>query len=199
VSHPRQWPAPWVFSLLILPLGLVIGFNFTALPFFLSRAGVPVDQIAQVNSISNLPGVVGLVIAPIVDIKLRAGPQSQLDQNHRHASRKAGQALVPNRRCLVVSHAGQQLLRVVLVRDPRGRRHDDCFFSLDLTLTATQILELFSQRWPLEVCFRDVKQFLGFEDPQNRVAPATTRTAPLIFYSIYTIWSYSGTRRRDTD
>ena len=78
--------------------------------------------------------------------------------------------------------AGQQLLRIVLVRDPSGRRHDDGFFSLDLTLTATQILELFSQRWPLEVCFRDVKQFLGFEDPQNRVAPATTRTAPLIFY-----------------
>ena len=78
--------------------------------------------------------------------------------------------------------AGQQLLRIVLVRDPSGRRHDDCFFSLDLTLTAPQILELFSRRWPLEVCFRDVKQFLGFEDPQNRVAQATTRTAPLIFY-----------------
>jgi hypothetical protein len=78
--------------------------------------------------------------------------------------------------------AGQQLLRIVLVRDPSGRRHDDCFFSLDLTLTPTKILELFSRRWPLEVCFRDVKQFLGFEDPQNRVAKATTRTAPLIFY-----------------
>jgi hypothetical protein len=78
--------------------------------------------------------------------------------------------------------AGQLLLRIVLVRDPSGRRHDDCFFSVDLTLTATQILELFSRRWPLEVCFRDVKQFLGFEDPQNRVAKATTRTAPLIFY-----------------
>src|SRR5689334_18383477 len=59
--------------------------------------------------------------------------------------------------------AGQQLSRIILVRDPSGRRHDDCFFSLDLTLTATQILELFSRRWPLEVCFRDVKQFLGFE------------------------------------
>src|SRR5215470_9104739 len=78
--------------------------------------------------------------------------------------------------------AGQQLLRIVVVRDPSGRRRDDCFFSLDLTLSATQILEIFSRRWPLEVCFRDVKQFLGFEDPQNRVAKATTRTAPLIFY-----------------
>ena len=78
--------------------------------------------------------------------------------------------------------AGQQLLRIVVVRDPSGRCRDDCFFSLDRTLTAMQILEIFSRRWPLEVCFRDVQQFLGFEDPQNRVAKATTRTAPLIFY-----------------
>ena len=86
--------------------------------------------------------------------------------------------------------AGPQLLRIVVVRDPSGRRRDDCFFSLDLTLTATQILELFSRRRPLEVCFRDVKQFLGFEDPQNRVAQATTRTAPLIFfiYDLVLLW-----------
>jgi hypothetical protein len=73
-------------------------------------------------------------------------------------------------------------LRIVVVRDPRGRRRDDCFFSTDLTLRPTQIMELFSLRWPLEVCFRDVKQFLGFEDPQNRVSNATQRTAPLTFY-----------------
>jgi hypothetical protein len=86
--------------------------------------------------------------------------------------------------------AGQQLLRIVVVHDPSGRRRDDCFFSTDLTLSATQILEIFSRRWPLEVCFRDVKQFLGFEDPQNRVAKATTRTAPLIFfiYDLVLLW-----------
>lgn len=43
-------------------------------------------------------------------------------------------------------------------------------------------METFALRWPLEVCFRDVKQFLGFEDPQSWVSPATQRTAPLIFY-----------------
>jgi hypothetical protein len=86
--------------------------------------------------------------------------------------------------------AGQRLLRIVVVRDPSGRRRDDCFFSTDLTLAPTQILEIFARRWPLEVCFRDVKQFLGFEDPQNRVAKATTRTAPLIFfiYDLVLLW-----------
>ncbi len=95
--------------------------------------------------------------------------------------------------------ADQQLLRIVVVRDPSGRRRDDCFFSLDLTLSATQILEIFSRRWPLEVCFRDVKQFLGFEDPQNRVAKATTRTAPLVFYiyDLVLLWhAQAGYRQR---
>ena len=51
-----------------------------------------------------------------------------------------------------------------------------------LSARSARILETFAQGWPLEVCFRDVKQFLGFEDPQNRVSKATQRTAPLIFY-----------------
>ena len=43
---------------------------------------------------------------------------------------------------------------------------------------------------PWRWCFHDVKQFLGFEDPQNRVAKATTRTAPLIFfiYDLVLLW-----------
>jgi hypothetical protein len=67
----RRWPASWVFSLLILPLGMIYGFNVTALPFLLAKAGVPVDRIASVSAIAGLPGVLGLFIAPIVDIKLR--------------------------------------------------------------------------------------------------------------------------------
>jgi MFS transporter, PAT family, beta-lactamase induction signal transducer AmpG len=71
MSSQCRWPAPWVFSLLILPLGMIVGFNFTPLPFLLARAGVPVDRIATVISISTLPGILGLLVAPIVDIKLR--------------------------------------------------------------------------------------------------------------------------------
>jgi len=67
----RRWPAPWVFSLLILPLGMIVGLNYTALPSLLARAGLSVDQIATISSIINLPGVTGLIVSPIVDIKLR--------------------------------------------------------------------------------------------------------------------------------
>ncbi len=88
------------------------------------------------------------------------------------------------------SSAGQRLLRIVVVHDPSHRRRDDCFFSTNLKQTPPEILTKFSLRWPLEVCFRDVKQFLGFEDPQNRVSRATQRTAPLIFYiyDLVVIW-----------
>jgi len=59
--YPKRWPAPWLFSLLILPLGIVVvGFNFTALPLLLAQSGIPVDRIASISSIINLPGVVGL-------------------------------------------------------------------------------------------------------------------------------------------
>ena len=68
----RQWPAAWLFSLLVLPLGIVVvGLNFTALPLLLAQAGVPVDRIATISSIINLPGVFGVLFAPVVDIKLR--------------------------------------------------------------------------------------------------------------------------------
>ena len=72
MREPNRWPAPWLFSLLILPLGIVVvGFNFTALPLLLAQSGVPVERIASISSIINLPGVIGLLFAPVVDIKFR--------------------------------------------------------------------------------------------------------------------------------
>ncbi len=60
-----------MFSLLILPLGIIIGINSTALPFLLAKAGLRVDAIAGISSILNLPGVLVFVWAPLVDTRLR--------------------------------------------------------------------------------------------------------------------------------
>lgn len=78
--------------------------------------------------------------------------------------------------------AGPRPLCIVVVRDPSGRRKDDCFFSTDLSLSPTAILQRFAWRWPLEVAFYNAKQFLGLEDPQNRTPKAVQRTAPLALY-----------------
>jgi PAT family beta-lactamase induction signal transducer AmpG len=60
-----------MFSVFILPLGIVIGFKATPLPFLLAHAGVSVDRIARVSAIVNLPGVLVFLWAPLVDTMLR--------------------------------------------------------------------------------------------------------------------------------
>jgi MFS family permease len=66
----RRWPTPWAFSLLIL-LGTYLGFIWTVLPFLLSKAGVPVEQIAQIGALLQLPPIFMFLWTPIVDVKLR--------------------------------------------------------------------------------------------------------------------------------
>jgi hypothetical protein len=86
--------------------------------------------------------------------------------------------------------AGTRLLWIVVVRDPSGRRHDDCFFTTDLSMTPTEIIETIAKRWALEVTFRDVKQSLGFEEPQSWSRKAVERTAPMAFlvYGLTVLW-----------
>lgn len=83
-----------------------------------------------------------------------------------------------------------QPVRIVIVRDPTGRRSDEAFFCTDLTLDPASILETYARRWTLEVTFRAAKQSLGFEDPQNQSAQATRHTAPLacLIYGLVLLW-----------
>jgi hypothetical protein len=95
-------------------------------------------------------------------------------------------------RCAALWYAAlrDQPLRIVVVRDPRGRRRVEAFFCTDLSVGAAFILETYARRWALEVCFHDAKQFLGFEDAQNQASAAAQRTAPLalVVYSLVLLW-----------
>jgi len=82
--------------------------------------------------------------------------------------------------------AGKHPLCIVVVRDPKGRRKDDAFFSTDANARPQSILETYALRWALEVAFRDSKQTLGFERSQARTAHAVRRTGPFAFVS-YTL------------
>jgi hypothetical protein len=83
-----------------------------------------------------------------------------------------------------------QPVRIVIVRDPSGRRRDEAFFCTDLTVDHTFILEGYARRWTIEVAFYNQKQFLGFEDPQNQTAEAVARTAPMagLVYDLVLLW-----------
>jgi hypothetical protein len=87
----------------------------------------------------------------------------------------------------------EQPVRIVVVRDPGGRRQDEAFFCTDLTVNAAFILEGYARRWTLEVTYHDTKQWLGVEDPQNQTSHAVLRTAPMAFlvYDLILLW-YAG-------
>ncbi len=84
-----------------------------------------------------------------------------------------------------------QLIRIVVVRDPSGRRRDEAFFCTDLDHDAAFILETYSRRWTLEVTFHDSKQYLGFGQAQNQSRRAVARTAPFtgVVYSLVLLWA----------
>jgi MFS family permease len=71
LSHARAWPVPWTFGLLILPLGMYVGFIWTALPFLLSKSGVSVEHISRMAAILQIPPLLMFLWTPVVDVRLR--------------------------------------------------------------------------------------------------------------------------------
>jgi len=85
---------------------------------------------------------------------------------------------------------GVRLLRIVVVKVTTGTVGMRVFFSTDASLSVTQILEGYAGRWSIEVCFRNLKQFLGFADSSARKRAAVERVAPFVglTYSLLVVW-----------
>ena len=71
------------------------------------------------------------------------------------------------------------LVRLVIVRDPDRVEPDDYFFTTDLTATAATVVSRYADRWAIEICFRDVKQDLGGQNPQSWKRRGPERAAAL--------------------
>lgn len=89
---------------------------------------------------------------------------------------------------------GTRMLRVVVVRVDDGRIRFRVFFSTNTEMNVSQILETYAGRWGIEVCFRDLKQLLGFADSSARKREAVERTAPFVgyIYTLLVIWFLEG-------
>jgi len=74
---------------------------------------------------------------------------------------------------------GALLLRIVVTQVQQGSIGIRVFFCTDPTRSVQQILEGYSERWGIEVCFRDLKQLLGFADSPARKRKAVERVAHL--------------------
>ncbi len=75
--------------------------------------------------------------------------------------------LVKTQVCLWYTVAGKQKVQMVVTRDPSGTLSDRAFFSTDYEQSTKSLLVEFARRWEIEVAFRNVKQAMGIEDPQN--------------------------------
>ena len=81
-------------------------------------------------------------------------------------------------------------LRVVATEAIGGGRGVEVFYSTCVDATPEQVIGQYASRWSIEVAYRDVKQDLGFEQPQGWCRKTVERTAPLamLIYSLVIIW-----------
>jgi hypothetical protein len=97
---------------------------------------------------------------------------------------------VKTQQALYYKAGGSRLLTILLTRDLQGKRPDQMFYCTKLDWDARQILSAYACRWAIECTFENCKQFLGLEDPANRLPLAVQRTAPmaLVLYSLVIVW-----------
>jgi hypothetical protein len=86
---------------------------------------------------------------------------------------------------------GTRLLKIVIVRVDTGAIPWRVFFSTDPTVSVRALLETYAGRWNIEVCFRELKQLLGFADSSARKRAAVERMAPFValVYSTLVAWA----------
>jgi len=90
---------------------------------------------------------------------------------------------------------GPRLVRVIIAREEKGSFRFRIFFSTDISLPVASVLEAYQRRWAIEVCFRDLKQLLGFADSPARKQAAVERTAPFVayLYTLLLLWASRST------
>jgi hypothetical protein len=71
-------------------------------------------------------------------------------------------------------------VRWVLVVDPIGKKDPVPLFSTNVNLKAERIIELFIERWSIEVTFEEVRAHLGVETQRQWSDGAIARTTPAL-------------------
>ena len=72
-------------------------------------------------------------------------------------------------------------LRVVITKDPRGRRKPCYLSSTDLSMSPSTIIERFALRWSIEQLFSDAKLLMGLDSAEVRKENSVLRHAIFTF------------------
>jgi len=77
---------------------------------------------------------------------------------------------------------------LVLSRDPEGREADDFFFSTDEADDPAAVVGQYADRWSVEDTFRNVKQYLGAEQPQSWKGIGPERVGAFSYFLYGVVW-----------
>jgi hypothetical protein len=93
------------------------------------------------------------------------------------------QRLLYARQVLRASVSRKPIL-LIISRDPMEKEADDFFFSTEVTDSLALSVSDFSDRWSVEDTFRNVKQYLGADQPQSwkNIAPERAGTFSCLGY-----------------
>lgn len=93
---------------------------------------------------------------------------------------------------------GVGLLRIVIVRLDTGHVPWRVFFSTDDNVSVRMLLETYAGRWNIEVCFRELKQLLGFAHSSARKRQAVLRVAPFVALTYTTLVAWAASTASST-
>lgn len=75
---------------------------------------------------------------------------------------------------------GRRPIQLVAARPATPDAPMAFFYGTELTMTPLQIVQAYDSRWAIELLFHEVKERLGFEDPQCWTERSVERTAPFL-------------------
>lgn len=102
-----------------------------------------------------------------------------------HMRTHLAERLVFARKVLWYEAARSRPLLLVIVRVPDGNQPPDFLITTDVNAAPETVASAYDHRWPIEDTNRNVKQFLGAEDPQSWVREGPERVLSLA------CWLYS--------
>jgi hypothetical protein len=108
---------------------------------------------------------------------------------------KHTERLILSRRVLWYGLLSNHLVLLVIVRDPTGHQPDDFFFATDVDRAPECVAEHYAGRWSIEDTFRNVKQFLGAQQPQSWKHQGPERAAGMSLWIYSAVWLWYLTTR----
>jgi len=69
-SNLEKHPHPFIFMFLLLPFGILTGYVTVTIGYLLTKAGIPLAEVAPIVAITLIPNIFKFIWAPLIDTTL---------------------------------------------------------------------------------------------------------------------------------